>query len=159
MSYLAKEKVVSRNNPSIFPQETIYKNYFRIQLKPEQFSSYLTSPEVGFSSYELVATPSNTSRGKHGWEGLVLDARVLRCGEPQGPTHLPLSSLQASSVQCTCSTRLGPPATKWPSDREVVERLPLLLLRSWGKRKLSQGLSCLIPNSFSFSWICKESFS
>lgn len=43
--------------------ETIYKNYFRIQLKPEQFSSYLTSPEVGFSSYELVATPNNTSRG------------------------------------------------------------------------------------------------
>lgn len=43
--------------------ETTYKNYFRIQLKPEQFSSYLTSPEVGFSSYELVATPHNTSRG------------------------------------------------------------------------------------------------
>ncbi|XP_065781025.1 7SK snRNA methylphosphate capping enzyme isoform X3 [Muntiacus reevesi] len=43
--------------------ERIYKNYFRIQLKPEQFSSYLTSPEVGFSSYELVATPNNTSRG------------------------------------------------------------------------------------------------
>lgn len=100
MSYLAKEKVVSRNNPSIFPQETIYKNYFRIQLKPEQFSSYLTSPEVGFSSYELVATPSNTSRGKHGWEGLVLDARVLRCGEPQGlPTCLCLPCrLPASSV-------------------------------------------------------------
>ncbi|EDM13235.1 similar to Hypothetical protein MGC28888, isoform CRA_a [Rattus norvegicus] len=56
--------------------ETIYKNYFRIQLKPEQFSSYLTSPEVGFSSYELVATPSNTSRGKNGWEGLVLATRV-----------------------------------------------------------------------------------
>ncbi|XP_007468921.1 PREDICTED: 7SK snRNA methylphosphate capping enzyme isoform X2 [Lipotes vexillifer] len=43
--------------------EAIYKNYYRIQLKPEQFSSYLTSPEVGFSSYELVATPHNTSRG------------------------------------------------------------------------------------------------
>uniref|UniRef100_A0A8C5ZEE9 RNA methyltransferase n=1 Tax=Marmota marmota marmota TaxID=9994 RepID=A0A8C5ZEE9_MARMA len=43
--------------------ETIYKNYFRIQLKPEQFSSYLMSPEVGFSSYELVATPNNTSKG------------------------------------------------------------------------------------------------
>ncbi|XP_044089927.1 7SK snRNA methylphosphate capping enzyme [Neovison vison] len=43
--------------------ETIYKNYYRIQLRPEQFSSYLTSPEVGFSSYELVATPHNTSRG------------------------------------------------------------------------------------------------
>lgn len=47
-------------------QETIYKNYFRIQLKPEQFSSYLMSPEVGFSSYELVATPHNTSKGKVG---------------------------------------------------------------------------------------------
>ncbi|XP_068919372.1 7SK snRNA methylphosphate capping enzyme [Petaurus breviceps papuanus] len=43
--------------------ETIYKNYYRIQLKPEQFSSYLTSPEVGFSSYELVATPHNSSKG------------------------------------------------------------------------------------------------
>ncbi|XP_004617372.2 7SK snRNA methylphosphate capping enzyme [Sorex araneus] len=43
--------------------ETTYKNYFRIQLKPEQFPSYLTSPEVGFSSYELVATPHNTSKG------------------------------------------------------------------------------------------------
>lgn len=43
--------------------ETTYKNYYRIQLKPEQFSSYLTSPEVGFSSYELVATPHNTSKG------------------------------------------------------------------------------------------------
>lgn len=43
--------------------ETTYKNYYRIQLKPEQFSSYLTSPEVGFSSYELVATPHNTFKG------------------------------------------------------------------------------------------------
>lgn len=43
--------------------ETTYKNYFRIQLKPEQFTAYLTSPEVGFSSYELVATPHNTSKG------------------------------------------------------------------------------------------------
>lgn len=43
--------------------ETTYKNYYRIQLKPEQFSSYLTSPEVGFSSYELVATPYHTSKG------------------------------------------------------------------------------------------------
>lgn len=43
--------------------ETTYKNYFRIQLKPEQFPAYLTSPDVGFSSYELVATPHNTSKG------------------------------------------------------------------------------------------------
>lgn len=108
--------------PPLFPQETIYKNYFRIQLKPEQFSSYLTSPEVGFSSYELVATPNNTSRGKKGsffWAGRGSSwlQGYRPCGEPQGPTHLPLSSLQASSVLCTCSTRLDPPATKWPSEK------------------------------------------
>ncbi|XP_053861251.1 7SK snRNA methylphosphate capping enzyme [Malaclemys terrapin pileata] len=43
--------------------ETIYRNYYRIKLKPEQFPSYLTSPEVGFSSCELVARPYNSSRG------------------------------------------------------------------------------------------------
>lgn len=44
-------------------QEAIYKNYFSIQLKPEQFSSFLTS-EVGFSSYELLGTPNSSSRGQ-----------------------------------------------------------------------------------------------
>ncbi|XP_078284367.1 7SK snRNA methylphosphate capping enzyme-like isoform X2 [Rhinoraja longicauda] len=43
--------------------ETIYRNYYRIILKPEQFTSYLLSPEVGFSSYELVGTPQSTSKG------------------------------------------------------------------------------------------------
>ncbi|XP_058239715.1 7SK snRNA methylphosphate capping enzyme [Hemibagrus wyckioides] len=42
--------------------EAIYKNYFSIQLKPEQFSSFLTS-EVGFSSYELLGTPNSSTRG------------------------------------------------------------------------------------------------
>lgn len=42
--------------------EAIYKNYFSIQLKPEQFSSFLTG-EVGFSSYELLGTPNSSSRG------------------------------------------------------------------------------------------------
>uniref|UniRef100_A0A8B9JWY7 RNA methyltransferase n=1 Tax=Astyanax mexicanus TaxID=7994 RepID=A0A8B9JWY7_ASTMX len=42
--------------------ETITKNYYSICLKPEQFSTYLIS-EVGFSSYELIGTPSNLSRG------------------------------------------------------------------------------------------------
>ncbi|KAI5089028.1 7SK snRNA methylphosphate capping enzyme [Silurus meridionalis] len=44
-------------------QETIHNNYFSIQLKPEQFSSFLTS-EVGFSSYELLGTPNTSSRGQ-----------------------------------------------------------------------------------------------
>ncbi|XP_041034745.1 7SK snRNA methylphosphate capping enzyme-like [Carcharodon carcharias] len=43
--------------------ETIYKNYYKIIFKPEQFTSYLLSPEVGFSSYELVGTPQSTSKG------------------------------------------------------------------------------------------------
>ncbi|KAJ8366542.1 hypothetical protein AAFF_G00350670 [Aldrovandia affinis] len=42
--------------------DTICKNYHSIQLKPEQFCSYLIS-EVGFSSYELLGTPDNSSRG------------------------------------------------------------------------------------------------
>ncbi|XP_067879741.1 7SK snRNA methylphosphate capping enzyme-like isoform X2 [Heterodontus francisci] len=43
--------------------ETIYKNYYKIIFKPDQFTSYLLSPEVGFSSYELVGTPLSTSKG------------------------------------------------------------------------------------------------
>ncbi|XP_051976714.1 7SK snRNA methylphosphate capping enzyme-like [Xyrauchen texanus] len=42
--------------------DAIYKNYHSICFKPEQFSSYLTT-EVGFSSYELIGTPQNFSRG------------------------------------------------------------------------------------------------
>ncbi|MBN3312696.1 MEPCE enzyme, partial [Atractosteus spatula] len=43
--------------------ETIYKNYYSIRFKPDQFSSYLTGPEVGFSSYELIGTPKSSSKG------------------------------------------------------------------------------------------------
>ncbi|XP_015275810.1 PREDICTED: 7SK snRNA methylphosphate capping enzyme [Gekko japonicus] len=43
--------------------ETTCRNFHRIKLKPDQFPSYLTSPEVGFSSYELVATPRHSSKG------------------------------------------------------------------------------------------------
>ncbi|XP_061444131.1 7SK snRNA methylphosphate capping enzyme [Rhineura floridana] len=43
--------------------EIICRHYYRIKLKPDQFPSYLTSPEIGFSSCELVATPRNTSKG------------------------------------------------------------------------------------------------
>lgn len=42
--------------------EDICKNYHSIRLKPDQFSSYLTT-DVGFSSYELIGTPQNYSRG------------------------------------------------------------------------------------------------
>uniref|UniRef100_A0A8C7PWS3 RNA methyltransferase n=1 Tax=Oncorhynchus mykiss TaxID=8022 RepID=A0A8C7PWS3_ONCMY len=43
--------------------DSIFRNYHSIRLKPEQFSTYLTS-EVGFSSYELIGTPNSSSRGK-----------------------------------------------------------------------------------------------
>ncbi|KAL0994054.1 hypothetical protein UPYG_G00117210 [Umbra pygmaea] len=42
--------------------ENIYKNYQSIRLKPEDFSTYLTS-KVGFSSYELIGVPNNLSKG------------------------------------------------------------------------------------------------
>ncbi|XP_026881031.2 7SK snRNA methylphosphate capping enzyme isoform X1 [Electrophorus electricus] len=42
--------------------EAIYKNYYSIRFKPEQFSAYLTT-EVGFSSYELIGTPKSSNRG------------------------------------------------------------------------------------------------
>ncbi|XP_030043160.1 7SK snRNA methylphosphate capping enzyme [Microcaecilia unicolor] len=43
--------------------ETIFKNYQQITLKPDQFTSYLLSPEVGFSTYELLGTPQTSSKG------------------------------------------------------------------------------------------------
>ncbi|KAG9464027.1 hypothetical protein GDO78_020630 [Eleutherodactylus coqui] len=43
--------------------ETIYKNYCRISLRPEQFTTYLMTADVGFSSYELLATPCTTAKG------------------------------------------------------------------------------------------------
>ncbi|XP_063806505.1 7SK snRNA methylphosphate capping enzyme [Pseudophryne corroboree] len=43
--------------------ESIYKNYCKISLKPDQFTSYLVSSEVGFSSYEVLAAPCSSSKG------------------------------------------------------------------------------------------------
>ncbi|KAL2079393.1 hypothetical protein ACEWY4_025137 [Coilia grayii] len=43
--------------------ETTYRNYYSIRLKPDRFTSYLTS-EVGFSSYLLLGTPSTSGRGR-----------------------------------------------------------------------------------------------
>ncbi|XP_028835936.1 7SK snRNA methylphosphate capping enzyme isoform X2 [Denticeps clupeoides] len=42
--------------------ETTYRNYGSIHLKPDRFSSYLTT-EVGFTSYELVGTPKSGPQG------------------------------------------------------------------------------------------------
>lgn len=44
-------------------QETTYRNYQRIRLRPEQFPAYLTSPEVGFERCELLGTPQHSSKG------------------------------------------------------------------------------------------------
>ncbi|XP_067227116.1 7SK snRNA methylphosphate capping enzyme [Chanodichthys erythropterus] len=42
--------------------DVTYRNYSSIRLKPDQFSSFLTS-EVGFSSYELIGTPRACAKG------------------------------------------------------------------------------------------------
>ncbi|KAG8540030.1 hypothetical protein GDO81_019948 [Engystomops pustulosus] len=43
--------------------DAIFRNYCRISLRPEQFTTYLLSPDVGFSSYELLATPCTSAKG------------------------------------------------------------------------------------------------
>lgn len=43
--------------------DAIYRNYCKICLRPDQFTAYLMSSEVGFSSYELLATPCTSSKG------------------------------------------------------------------------------------------------
>ncbi|KAM8972721.1 7SK snRNA methylphosphate capping enzyme [Pelodytes ibericus] len=43
--------------------ESIYKNFCKISFKPDHFTTYLMSPEVGFSSYELIDTPQSQSKG------------------------------------------------------------------------------------------------
>lgn len=42
--------------------DNIYRNYHNISLKPEQFTSYLTS-EVGFTSYEYLGAPKSSVKG------------------------------------------------------------------------------------------------
>ncbi|KAK2886037.1 hypothetical protein Q8A67_016874 [Cirrhinus molitorella] len=42
--------------------EVTYRNYRSIRLKPDQFSSFLTT-DVGFSSYELIGTPHSGPNG------------------------------------------------------------------------------------------------
>ncbi|XP_017541783.2 7SK snRNA methylphosphate capping enzyme [Pygocentrus nattereri] len=42
--------------------ETTFRNYNCIRLRPDQFSTYLTS-EVGFTSYELISTPNSCPKG------------------------------------------------------------------------------------------------
>lgn len=42
--------------------DNIYRNYRNISLKPEQFTSYLTS-EVGFTSYEYLGAPKSSVKG------------------------------------------------------------------------------------------------
>lgn len=43
-------------------QDIISKNFHSIRLKPEQFSSYLTT-EVGFTSFEYLGAPKCSNRG------------------------------------------------------------------------------------------------
>ena len=38
-------------------------NYQKIELRPENFTQYLLSPEVGFSTCEVISVPPNPSKG------------------------------------------------------------------------------------------------
>ncbi|XP_006824466.1 7SK snRNA methylphosphate capping enzyme-like [Saccoglossus kowalevskii] len=43
--------------------DTIHKNYREIRLKPETFTEYLLSRDVGFTKCEVIDTPLNSSKG------------------------------------------------------------------------------------------------
>lgn len=43
--------------------EMTYKNYSAIRLRPEMFTDYLLSPEIGFTSCQLIDIPSHASKG------------------------------------------------------------------------------------------------
>lgn len=68
----------------------IFENYQRIQLRPEQFTEYLLSREVGFSTCEVIDTPFNVSKGFRRpiqlftkGEGLSPKAEVQTCQSPK----------------------------------------------------------------------------
>ena len=46
-------------------QETIFKNFHQIRFRPEQFTEYLLSKEVGFVACEHLETPINRSQGRY----------------------------------------------------------------------------------------------
>jgi len=43
--------------------ETTYRNYQQIQLPPQQFTEYLLSKEVGFTTCEVIDAPLYQSKG------------------------------------------------------------------------------------------------
>ncbi len=47
----------------LFLQEKIFENFQKIKLKPDQFTEFLLSREVGFSKCELLDIPFNKSKG------------------------------------------------------------------------------------------------
>ena len=48
-----------------FSQEKIAENYRKIRLRPDQFTEYLLSREVGFSKCETLAMPFNKGKGMY----------------------------------------------------------------------------------------------
>ena len=49
-------------------QEHIFETYKSIKFRPEHFTEYLLSSEVGFESVHLLGTPYNKSKGKDCFE-------------------------------------------------------------------------------------------
>lgn len=60
-----------------FPQEDIYENYQRIKFQPDQFHSYLLSPEVGFQRHKYIGIPQNKSKGQWINFTLVISTQLL----------------------------------------------------------------------------------
>ncbi|KAG1661246.1 7SK snRNA methylphosphate capping enzyme [Nymphon striatum] len=67
-SYAKKKKLTER----------IHKNYLSIQFKPEQFTEYLLSKNVGFSTCEVIDTPQNPSKVAEGPYSLTAEGDYSR---------------------------------------------------------------------------------
>lgn len=50
------------SSSTLLLQDIINKNFHSIRLKPDQFSSYLTT-EVGFTSFEYLGAPKCSIKG------------------------------------------------------------------------------------------------
>jgi len=51
------------NNVNFVLQERICKNYHSIEFRPQNFTQYLLSPEVGFCKCEVISIPPYLSKG------------------------------------------------------------------------------------------------
>lgn len=99
-SYKKKKKV----------SEDIHKTFQGIQMKPAQFSDYLLSREVGFTTCEVIDIPYNKSKGfRRPIQMYRKQDTAHSSPKPEQPTHTATMQTQSSPSQETCQPNTGTP--------------------------------------------------